>query len=101
MENEEIKQFHFDRKNYFRRFRRIEHEHDSLTFNHINRSIRHALEYFIDDLKHDQAKTIEYFLTQDSIDEILLSIVRLLFSDENWFVDRINLQSKRLLFRII
>ncbi|CAF0818705.1 unnamed protein product [Adineta ricciae] len=78
-----VDQFHFDRKNYFRRFQQIDYEHNSSAFNHINRSIRHALEYFIDDLKHDQAKTIEYFLSQGSVDEILLSIVRLVFSDEN------------------
>ena len=101
MENEEIKQFHFDRKNYFRRFQQIDHEHNSSAFNHINRSIRHALEYFIDDLKCDQTKTIEYFLSQGSVDEILLSIVRLVFSDENWLVDKADLRSGQLLFCII
>ncbi|UJR14720.1 hypothetical protein I4U23_001713 [Adineta vaga] len=70
-------------QNYFRRFQRIENEQETLTFNRLNRSIRHALEYFIDDLKQDQIQTIERFLNEDSIDPILVFIVRLLFSEEN------------------
>ncbi|CAF4372721.1 unnamed protein product, partial [Rotaria magnacalcarata] len=64
MENELDNQFHFNQKNYFLRFQSHETESSKSTIYHVNKHVRHALEYFVDDLKLDQNKTIERFLNE-------------------------------------
>ncbi|CAF3561895.1 unnamed protein product [Rotaria sp. Silwood1] len=85
MENEyNNNQFHFEQKNYFLRFIKL-NENDKLNskFSHINKHIRHALEYFVDDLKHDQYKTIDHFLNQEFVNDIFLFIANLLSCDDD------------------
>jgi hypothetical protein len=67
-------ELHFDQKNYFVRFKINENEHEYL----VNKHIRHALEYFVDDLQRDRNKIIEYFLNERTVKEIFLSIAQLL-----------------------
>ncbi|CAF3077821.1 unnamed protein product [Rotaria sp. Silwood2] len=76
-------QFHFDQKNYFLRFKSNENEKLNSKFYHINKHIRHALEYFVDDIKQDQNKTIDRFLNQQSVNEIFLFIAKLLLCDDD------------------
>ncbi|CAF4421736.1 unnamed protein product, partial [Rotaria magnacalcarata] len=54
-------QFHFDGENYFLLFVSNENNQENLIINPINKNIRHALENFLDDLRHDEIKTIENF----------------------------------------
>jgi hypothetical protein len=81
MESANEEEFHFDRKNYFQRFK-----HNNDEQKNINKHIRHALEYFLDDLKHDRNKTIERFLNEENINEIFLFIAQLLSSDDERLV---------------
>lgn len=92
MANVETKKFYFDRKNYFIRFISDENQFDiktdqektnNLISNPINKSIRHALEYFVDDLRHDRDQTIQRFLSEQTVDDIFRSIARLLLSNED------------------
>ncbi|CAF4087307.1 unnamed protein product [Rotaria magnacalcarata] len=57
-------QFHFGGENYFLLFVSNENNQENLIINPINKNIRHALENFLDDLRHDEIKTIENFLNQ-------------------------------------
>ena len=90
MANVDSNKFYFDRKNYFLRFvphdekSDILHEHDQAhsTVNPINRSIRHALEYFVDDLRRDRNQTIERLLNEQSVNDIFRSVAQLLLSDD-------------------
>ncbi|CAF1343175.1 unnamed protein product [Adineta steineri] len=78
MENDDDNhEFYFNHKNYFLRFK-SNNEDD-----HISKSIRHALEYFVDDLKYDRNKTIDYFFNQPTMNNIFLFITQLLLSDDN------------------
>ncbi len=77
MANVDSNKFYFDQKNYFLRF--ISNEKD----NPINKSIRHALEYFVDDLRHDRDKTIQRFLSEQTANDIFRSIAQLLLSNED------------------
>ena len=88
MENEDNNEFHFDQKNYFRRFKLNEDEQQN---NHIRKPIRHALEYFVDDLQRDRNKTIEYFLNEPTVHEIFLSIAQLLSCSDERLVNIFNL----------
>ena len=75
MENEDANEFHFDQKNYFARFKFNEDEQQT---RHVSKHIRHALEYFVDDLQRNRDKTIEYFLNEQPVQDIFLSIAQLL-----------------------
>ncbi len=90
MENADNDGFHFDRKNYFLRFKKIDDEQENSILNHISKHIRHALEYFLDDLKHDRNKTIERFLNEQTINEIILSIAQLLSCNDDRLVNTFN-----------
>ncbi|CAF1204358.1 unnamed protein product [Rotaria sordida] len=81
MESEYNNQLHFEQKNYFLRFKLNENLNGK--FYHINKHIRHALEYFVDDLKHDQNTTIDHFLNQQSVKEIFLCIAQLLLCEDD------------------
>jgi hypothetical protein len=81
MANVDNNKFYFDRKNYFLRF--ILNDNYNSTVNPINRSIRHALEYFVDDLRRDRDKTIERFLNEQIVNDIFRSIAQLLLSDDD------------------
>ncbi len=84
MENEDDNnQFDFNRKNYFLRFKPYEDKQQNST----SKSIRHAIEYFVDDLKHNREKTIERFLNEPTINDIFRSIAQLLLCDDNWLVN--------------
>jgi len=81
MANVDNNKFYFDRKNYFLRF--ILNDNYNSTVNPINRNIRHALEYFVDDLRRDRDKTIERFLNEQIVNDIFRSIAQLLLSDDD------------------
>jgi hypothetical protein len=98
MENDEDEAFHFDRKNYFLRFKPNNDEQQNLV---ISKHIRHALEYFLDDLKHDKIKTIERFLNEQTINEMFLSIAQLLSSNNERLVNIFNLNFFEHIFLFI
>lgn len=83
--------FYFETKNYFIRFvpnddhSEFNNEDDkvNVSINPISRSVRHALEYFVNDLRHDRDKTIERFLNEKSINDIFRSIAQLLLSNDD------------------
>jgi len=83
MANVEANKFYFDRKNYFLRFVLNEDEKLNSTDNSINRNIRHALEYFVDDLRRDRDKTIQRLLSEQTVNDIFRSIAQLLLSNED------------------
>ena len=87
MANGDSNKFYFDRKNYFLRFiseeNQLEKKSDEQIINPINKSLRHALEYFVDDLRRDRGKTIQRFLSEESIIEIFRSLAQLLLSNED------------------
>jgi hypothetical protein len=83
MANVDANKFYFDRKNYFLRFILNEDEKLNSTDNSINRSIRHALEYFVDDLRRDRDKTIQRLLSEQTVNDIFRSIAQLLLSNED------------------
>jgi hypothetical protein len=91
MANGETTKFYFDRKNYFARFisdenqilMKNDQDKSNTTVNPINKSIRHALEYFVDDLRHDRDRTIQRFLTEQTANDIFRSIAQLLLSNED------------------
>jgi hypothetical protein len=85
MKNED-EEFHFVHKNYFLRLKRNGDEEQNVIPDHVSKHIRHALEYFLDDLKHDRNKTIERFLKEENINEIFLFIAQLLSCNDEWFV---------------
>jgi hypothetical protein len=78
MKNED-EEFYFDRRNYFLRLKLNE---DEQSIEHINKHIRHALDYFLDDLNHNRTKTIERFLNEQNLNEIFLSLAQLLTCDD-------------------
>lgn len=87
MENEPNNEFHFSYKNYFLRFQNNETDNSSTSStNRTTKHIRHALEYFVDDLKIDQNKTIDRFLSEQTVDDIFLFIAQLLLCDDDRFV---------------
>jgi hypothetical protein len=45
----------------------------------ISKNIHYALKYFVDNLKYDRHKTIEYFLNEQTIHDIFYCIAQLLF----------------------
>jgi hypothetical protein len=84
--------FYFDRKNYFHRFLHDRSDDsDSITNNQtvsvqqaqISRHVRHALEYFVNDLRRNRNKTIERFLLERNVDDILRSIAQLLLINDD------------------
>lgn len=79
---EQKKEFHFDRKNYFRRFISQDNDSDDRS-TAISKSRRHALEYFVDDLRRDRIKTIERFLDEPTLQEVLRAIAQLLLNPDN------------------
>lgn len=91
MADGETKKFYFDRKNYFLRFiseensnvTNIDLETSNITSNPISKSLRHALEYFVDDLRHDRDQTIQRFLNESMANDIFRSLARLLLSNED------------------
>ena len=91
MENDNNNEFYFDLKNYFQRFVPSEEnfniidDNDKLkpTVNSISRSIRHALEYFVSDLRRNRDKTIERFLKEQTVDDIFRSIAQLLLHNDD------------------
>jgi len=92
MANVDTNKFYFDRKNYFLRFVSNENKLDmkindgekaNSIDNPINRTIRHALEYFVEDLKRDRNKTIQRFLNEQTVNDIFRSIAQLLLSDDD------------------
>lgn len=87
MANGDNNKFYFDRKNYFLRFisndLKINEEKANSIDNPINRTIRHALEYFVDDLRRDRDKTIQRFLTEQTVNDIFRSLAQLLLSNED------------------
>jgi hypothetical protein len=82
MANVDSNKFYFDQKNYFLRFISNENKFNEKD-NPINKSIRHALEYFVDDLRHDRDKTIQRFLSEQTANDIFRSIAQLLLSNED------------------
>jgi hypothetical protein len=91
MANLETNKFCFDRKNYFPRFIPNEDKLDVIngddtltsTVNPISKSVRHALEYFVDDLRRDRNKTIEHVLSEPTVNNIFRSIAQLLLSNDD------------------
>ncbi|CAF4743241.1 unnamed protein product [Rotaria socialis] len=83
MENELDNRFHFNQKNYFLRFQSHETESSNSAIYYINKHVRHALEYFVDDLKLDQNKTIDRFLDEQTVNEIFIFIAQLLLCDDD------------------
>jgi hypothetical protein len=91
MANVDNNKFYFDRKNYFLRFIPNDDKLDIIngdenlnsTINPISRSVRHALEYFVDDLRRDRNKTIERFLNEQTVNDIFHSIAQLLLSNDD------------------
>ncbi len=77
-------ELHFDQKNYFLRFKI--NDDDEQVF-HVNKYIRHALEYFVDDLRRDRSKIIEYFLNEQTVKEIFVSIAQLLSCKDDRLVN--------------
>ncbi|CAF1591800.1 unnamed protein product [Rotaria sp. Silwood1] len=83
--------FYFETKNYFIRFVPNEDNLDiingddklNLIINPISRNIRHALEYCVNDLRHDRDKTIERLLNEKTANDILRSIAQLLLSNDD------------------
>ena len=84
--------FHFDRKNYFLRFTPendakvdISTDDNQLkrTDQPISRSVRHALEYFVNDLRLDRNATIDRFLHEANVDDILRAIAQFLLSNDD------------------
>lgn len=88
MASEEYSQLHFNQKNYFLRFKPNENQMHYSSIDRISKHIRHALEYFVDDLKHDQYKTIDRFLNEQNVSEIFLFIGELLLCDDDRFVEK-------------
>lgn len=88
MAREDNNLFHFNQKNYFLRFKSNDNESQDSKLSRMNKHVRHALEYFVDDLKRDQTQTIDYFLNQQTVNEIFLSIAQLLLCDDDRFVYR-------------
>lgn len=72
--DDENEQFYFQQKNYFQRFQQYDTVH--------TKSIRHALEYFLEDIKQNRQKTIEHFLNEVMIRDIFISIGKLLLSKD-------------------
>ena len=68
--------FHFERKNYFVRFVPNQEEPTS-------RHLRHALEYFVDDLRRDRDRTIERLLNEPNVNDIFRSIGQLLTNPDD------------------
>jgi hypothetical protein len=91
MANVDNNKFYFDRKNYFLRFIPNDDKLDIIngdeklnsTINPISRSVRHALEYFVDDLRRDRNKTIEHVLSEPTVNNIFRSIAQLLLSNDD------------------
>ncbi|CAF1028224.1 unnamed protein product [Adineta steineri] len=92
MANVDNNKFYFDRKNYFLRFVSNEEKSDinhginnnlNSTSNSMSRNIRHALEYFVDDLRRDSHRTIEKFLNEQTVNDILRSIAQLLLNEDD------------------
>ena len=79
---EQKKEFHFDRKNYFQRFASQDNDSDDQS-TAISKSRRHALEYFVDDLRRDQLKTIEHFLNEPTLQQVFRAIAQLLLNKDN------------------
>ncbi|CAF3403831.1 unnamed protein product, partial [Rotaria sp. Silwood2] len=83
--------FYFDIKNYFIRFVPNQDNLDiingddklNLSINPISRSIRHALEYCVNDLRRDRDKTIERLLSEKTVNDIFRSIAQLLLSNDD------------------
>lgn len=84
MENDEDEEFHFDQKNYFLRFKQIDNQQENFI---VTKHIRHALEYFLADIKHDRNKTIERFLSEQTVNEIFLSLAQLVSSPDERLVN--------------
>jgi hypothetical protein len=76
-------ELHFDQKNYFLRFK----INDDEQLNHVNKHVRHALEYFVDDLQRNRNKIIEYFLNEQTIKDIFLAISQLLLCTDDRLVN--------------
>jgi hypothetical protein len=74
MKNED-EEFYFDRKNYFLR---LKLNNDEQSIEYVNKHIQHALDYFLDDINHNRNKTIERFLNEPNVNEILLCLAQLL-----------------------
>jgi len=72
--DDENEQFYFQQKNYFQRFQQNDTTH--------TKSIRHALQYFLEDIKQNRQKTIEHFLNETMIRDIFISIGKLLLSKD-------------------
>lgn len=72
--DDDHEEFYFQRKNYFQRFHQCDTVH--------TKSIRHALEYFLEDIKLNRQKTIERFLSEQMIRDIFISIGQLLLSND-------------------
>jgi hypothetical protein len=88
MTNTETTKFYFDRKNYFLRFVPHDNKDETLRGSEnspagINRNTRHALEYFVDDLRRDRVKTIERFLGEQNVNDIFRSLAQLLLSEDD------------------
>ena len=84
--------FHFDRKNYFIRFTtendpnvNIDTDETQLkrTDQPISRSVRHALEYFVNDLRLDRNTTVDRFLHEANVDDVLRAIAQFLLSNDD------------------
>ncbi|CAF1648940.1 unnamed protein product [Adineta ricciae] len=83
MTNTDTNKFYFDRKNYFVRFIPHGNETAQTPSSQINKNISHALEYFVADLRRDRNKTIERFLSEETLDNIFSSIAQLLLNEDN------------------
>ena len=83
MESEDNCQFHFEHKNYFVYFKSTENDDQNSVIYHINKRILNALECFVDDLKRDPRTTINYFLNEQTVNDIFLFIARLLLSEND------------------
>lgn len=91
MGNVDNDKFYFETKNYFTRFVPDQEHLDiindddklNLKVQPISKSVRHALEYFVNDLRHNRDHTIERFLNEQTVGDIFRSIAQLLLSNDD------------------
>lgn len=92
VDSNSIQKFYFDRKNYFARFvsdpemqfeQIIDNNMIKMIDKPISRTLRHALEYFVNDLRNNRNVTIERFLRESNVNEILRAVGLLLLSNDD------------------
>ncbi|CAF0747156.1 unnamed protein product [Didymodactylos carnosus] len=86
----ETTKFHFIRKNYFSRLVQEQQQQQIISLSSTNstvssqttQKIRHALEYFVEDIRRDRDITIAKFLDELLVNDILINLAKMLLSDD-------------------